>query len=584
MRKTKIICTLGPAADNEAMITALAENGMNVARLNFSHGDYEEHKRRIDLVKKVRAKLKKPIGIMLDTKGPEIRIREFACDAVEMKEGAEFTLTTRDVEGDETIVSVTYKDLPKELKAGDMVLIDDGLVGLKVKKIKGQDILCDVMNSGTLSGKKSINLPGISVSMPYLSDKDQKDILFGIENNVDFIAASFTRTASDILEIKKILAKNNGTDIQVIAKIENMEGVNNIEDIIRESDGIMVARGDMGVEIPMEELPAIQKMLIKKCYLAGKKVITATQMLDSMIRNPRPTRAETTDVANAVYDGTSALMLSGETAVGKYPVESVQTMAKIALSTEQSIDYKKIFEEVHIDFETNVTNAISHATCMTAHDLGAVAILTVSRSGHTARMVSKYRPACPIICGTPIEKVYCQLSMSWGVTPIMSEEKYTTDDLFDHVTELAKENGYVSDGDIVVITGGVPVGVSGTTNILKVHLVGNILVQGTGIGKSGAVGNICVADTEEEALKLFENGDILVISSTSNNLLPIIKNAKGIIVEEEGTACHAAIVGLALDIPVITGAKGAVKLLRSGSTITMDCQRGLVISGAASML
>ena len=584
MRKTKIVCTLGPATDDPKILRALMLGGMNVARMNFSHGTHEEHKIRMDKFKEMRDSLNLPIALMLDTKGPEIRIKKFKDGEIELQTDDIFTLTTRDIEGDSTIVSVTYNNFAKELQQDDNILIDDGLVALKVKQIMGDDVICVVQNGGKLSNNKSINLPGISITMPYMSEKDKGDILFGIQNDFDYIAASFVRSASDVMEIKKILASNNGSDIKIISKIENLEGVENANQIIDVSDGLMVARGDMGVEIPLEDLPIVQKRLIKDCYKVGKAVITATQMLDSMVRNPRPTRAETTDVANAIYDGTSAIMLSGETAVGKYPVEALETMARIAERTESAIDYKKRFNNINFAFETNITNAISHATCMTAHDLDVSAIITVSRSGHTARMVSKFRPINPIICATPIAKVYRQLALCWGVMPILSEEKDTTDHLFEHAVERAMKTNLVKNGDLVVITAGAPVGVSGTTNILKVHLVGDVLVRGIGTSSSSVIGNVCVPKSTSEASRVFQENDILVVDKTTNDYLSIIKKAKGIIVEEDGLGCHAAIVGMALDIPVITGAKGATKILKSGTLITMDCTRGLVYSGATKVL
>jgi len=584
MRRTKIVCTLGPATDNINVLRKLMENGMNVARLNFSHGTYEEQQKRIDNFKKIRNELKLPVALLLDTKGPEIRIGNFKDKSVELKEGQRFTLTTREVEGNNEIVSVSYQGLHNDVFRGNRILIDDGLIELVVEEVNGRDIVCTVKNGGKISNHKGVNVPGVAIKMPYLSKKDEEDILFGIKNDFDFVAASFVRTAYDVLEIKKLLEKNGGNDMQIIAKIENREGVDNIDDIIKISDGIMIARGDMGVEIPLEELPVIQKMLIEKCYKAGKKVITATQMLDSMIRNPRPTRAETTDVANAIYDGTSAIMLSGETAVGKYPLESLITMARIAERTENSIDYKKRFALSQFNLVPNVTNAISHATCTTAHDLGAAAIISVTKTGYTARMVSKFRPDCPIIATTVSEKVYRQLALSWGVYPMLSELKETTDELFEEAVDRALESGIVKNGDLVVITAGIPVGISGTTNILKVHLVGHVLVEGIGINNLSVSGNLCVAKSEEEALREFNDGDILVIHSTTNSLLPILKKASGIITEEGGVTSHAAVVGLTLDIPVITGAKGATKILRSGTTVTIDSSRGLVYSGVAKVL
>ena len=472
MRKTKIICTLGPSTDKEGILEQLVKEGMNVARFNFSHGSHKEQKGRLDQLKEIRTRLNKPIAALLDTKGPEIRIRDFANGKITLEEGQEFTLTADEIEGNESIVSVTYKDLYKDVKPGNTILIDDGLIGLEVKKIKGHDIVCSVKNGGVVSNKKGVNLPGVEVNMPFISQKDHDDILFGIQEGFDFIAASFTRTADDILAIRKILEDNGGKGINIIAKIENQQGVDNIDDIIHVADGIMIARGDMGVEIPLEDVPVIQKDIITKVYNAGKQVITATQMLDSMMKNPRPTRAETTDVANAIYQGTSAIMLSGETAAGKYPVEALQTMVKIARRTEDDVPYNQMFSIRAKDQTTSVTNAISHATCMTAIDLGAKAIITVTHSVNTSRMVSKYRPGCLIVGCSLDERICRQLNLSWGVAPIYIKEEYSMEILLLHATEAAEKAGYVKQGDVVVLTVGVPLGRPGNTNLMKAAVVG----------------------------------------------------------------------------------------------------------------
>ncbi len=476
MRKTKIICTLGPAVAGEGVLRELMLSGMNVARFNFSHGSYEEHGERIGMFKRLREELDLPVAMLLDTKGPEIRIKCFKGNRAELKPNQRFVLTARDVEGDEGIVSVTYADLYKCVSKGERILIDDGLVALSVEDIDSanQDVVCRVIDGGAVCNNKGVNVPDSKIVMPYVSRKDYDDVIFGIQNDFDFIAASFCRSAEDVYEIRKILAENGGESIHIIAKIENNEGVENIDDIIEAADGIMVARGDMGVEIAMEELPYIQKVLIKKCYRAGKIVITATQMLDSMIKNPRPTRAEVTDVANAIYDGTSAIMLSGETAVGKYPVESVHTMSRIARRTEASIHYKKRFLRNEVEELFSTTNAISHATCATAHHLDAKAIVTLTRSGHTARMVSRYRPQCNIIAPTSTRKVYYQLALSWGITPVMQEPQHDMDELFEGVEEIAISTGLVQNGDLVVITGGFPVTSQSKTNLLKVQVLGEV--------------------------------------------------------------------------------------------------------------
>lgn len=472
MRKTKIICTLGPATDKEGILEQLVIEGMDVARFNFSHGNHEEQKKRLDALKDIRNGQDKPIAALLDTKGPEIRLCSFKEGRVELKEGQEFILTPQKTEGTNEIVSVTYQDLYQDVKPGNSILIDDGLVGLTVEKIEGTKVHCRVINGGVISDHKGVNLPGVEVNIPFVSKKDREDILFGIQEGFDFVAASFTRTAEDVKEIRTILDENGGKGINIIAKIENQQGVDNIDAIIEVSDGIMIARGDMGVEIPLEEVPIIQKKIISKVYNAGKQVITATQMLDSMMKNPRPTRAETTDVANAIYQGTSAIMLSGETAAGKYPVEALRTMVRIAVRTEDDIDYNRLFSIKSKESRPDMTTAISHATCMTAIDLGAKAIVTVSKSGHTARMVSKYRPGCMIVGCSPDEHTCRQLNLSWGVLPVMIKEEYSMEILFLHATEAAERKGYVENGEVVVLTAGVPLGKPGNTNLLKSAIVG----------------------------------------------------------------------------------------------------------------
>lgn len=473
MRKTKIICTLGPSTDDEKVLRELIINGMNVARFNFSHGTHVEHQKRLDTLKRLREELNLPIAALLDTKGPEVRVKKFIEGKVKVNEGDVLTLTTRDVDGTNEIVSITYKDLPKDVSVGSRILIDDGLIELTVVEINdGTDIVCRVINGGMISNHKGVNIPGVELSMPYLSDRDKEDILFGIQQGFDFIAASFVRTASDILQIKRFLEENGCYSINIIAKIENKQGVDHIDEIIQVSDGIMVARGDMGVEIPNEDVPVMQKMIIKKVYNAGKQVITATQMLDSMMKNPRPTRAETADVANAIYDGTSAIMLSGETAAGLYPVEALKTMVRIAIRTEEDIDYKKRFFSLSRKANPDITDAISHATCTTAHDLNARAVITVSKSGRTARMVSKYRPSCDIFGCTTYENISRQLNLSWGITPVLIQEEKDTFELFEHAIETIQNKGLLKTDDLVVITAGVPLGISGTTNMLKVHTVG----------------------------------------------------------------------------------------------------------------
>ncbi len=472
MKKTKIICTLGPATDDENVLRKMMLGGMNVARFNFSHGDYSDHEKRFAEVVKLRNELNLPIATLLDTKGPEIRLGDFENpNGVVIEDGAEYTLTTEEVSGNEKICSISYKGLPDEIKPGQSILINDGLIKLEVKSIKDGSIVCKVIDGGLLTNHKGVNVPNVSLSMPYLSAKDMSDLEFGAKCGFDFIAASFVRTAADIDYLRNFCHALGWNGVRIIAKIENMQGVDNIDDIIKSADGIMVARGDMGVEIPFERIPAIQKSIIKKVYEAGKVVVTATQMLESMITNPRPTRAEITDVANAIYDGTSAIMLSGETAMGKHPVEAVLTMAQIAQTTEKEIDYKTNFDKFTSRVSSDITNAISHATVTTAHDLRAKAIVTVTKSGTTARMISKYRPDSLIVGATTSELVWRQLALSWGVYPVMCEEKNNTDELFDHAIDVSIKAGALKKDDLAVITAGIPLGQSGTTNMLKVHHV-----------------------------------------------------------------------------------------------------------------
>ena len=474
MRRTKIICTLGPATDKGDVLKNMMLAGMNVARFNFSHGSYEEHKGRMDFVKKVRAEVGLPIGIMLDTKGPEIRTKTYKGGKIEIKEGQTFTLTTRDIEGDETIVSISYDGLPNDVKPGTRILIDDGLVAFEVQEIKdGTDIVCKALNAGPLSNRKSVNVPGIKLNMPYMSEKDRADVVFGCGQGIDFIAASFCRSAQDMRDLKAVLAEQGCEDVEIIAKIENMEGVHNIDEILDEVNGIMVARGDLGVEVPFEELPEIQKCLIKKCVSRGKRVVTATQMLESMAKNPRPTRAEVSDVANAVYDGTSAIMLSGETSVGKYPVETVQAMSSIAENAEASIHYdrRRVTRPEFVDMEVGgdkKTNAIAHAVCNAAADLEASCIVAFTESGATARAVSSRRPGKLIVGATPSEKTFHRLTMSWGVIPCLVKRPQSGTGLYMQAVRGAVESLDVKVGDIIIVTAGMPVGRVSYTNTMRV--------------------------------------------------------------------------------------------------------------------
>jgi len=581
MRKTKIVCTIGPATESEEMISRLINAGMNVARLNFSHGDHAEHKRRVDAIKRERDKLKKTVAIMLDTKGPEVRLGYFKDGKADLQKGQRFTLTVRDIQGDSTQCSITYKELPNEVSFGSRILIADGVIELRVLETNKTDVICEVVNGGTLGDRKNVNIPGATSKLPAITEKDIADLIFGIENEVDFVAASFIRKASDVLEIRKILEENGGKHIQIIAKIENQEGVDNLEDILKVCDGLMVARGDLGVEIPTEEIPMIQKFLIKRANEEGKPVITATQMLDSMIRNPRPTRAEVTDVANSIIDGTDAIMLSGETAAGKYPIEAVWTMSSIAERTERELDYDKSLHSFS-GKKMTVATAISHSSCTTAFELQAAAIITPTQSGSTARMVSKFRPKAPIIAATYDEKVMRKLCLSFGVNSVNVPYSEVTDDIIDFAVNAVVTAQLVNSGDLVVITAGI--GVAGTTNLIKVHIIGEILATGIGIGDKSVTGKVTViADMERDLHKLRE-GDILVAGSIDKEMVPLVEKASAFIVEEGGTTSDAAIVGIALGKPVIVGVRNAVKLLRDGQLVTMDTVRGLIYCGEARVL
>ena len=519
MRKTKIICTLGPSTDKDGVLRELVANGMNVARFNFSHGSYEEHKGRLDNLKAIRAELGKPVAALLDTKGPEIRLKEFK-NGVEMLEaGQTFTLTTREVEGTKEICSITYKDLPQDVHEGGTIMLDDGLIKLRITNVTDTDITCEVLNSGKIKNKKGVNVPGVHLSMPYLSQRDRDDV--------------------------------------------------------------MVARGDLGVEIDFTELPGIQKSVIDRSFSFGKPIVTATQMLDSMMVNPRPTRAEISDVANAIYDGTSAIMLSGETAAGAYPVEALKTMSAIAERTENEVHYRDNRLVDAGNGQISVSDATAHAACLTAKDVNASAIVTVSESGNTARLLSKYRPAQPIIACVMNEQVQRQLAISWGITPLMMALAHSTDELIEMSTSLAKENGYLHDGELAVVTAGVPVGVSGTTNMIKIHMIGNCLATGVGIGPEGsalanATGKACVCHNLDELRAKFKPGMVLVVPSTSNEMLSYVRDAAAIVVEEPGLNSHAAIAGKALLKPTIVGAAGATSHIRDGLMVAVDCAHGSV--------
>lgn len=579
MKKTKIVCTIGPSSDSYEVLKALVNEGMNVARLNFSHGTHPEHKKRIDTIKKLRDDLDEPIAIMLDTKGPEIRIKTFKDGMIRIEQGQDFTLTSEDVEGDETRVSVTYKDIAKDLKADDRVLIDDGLVEFTVISVDEKNVYMKAVNSGELSDRKGVNLPSVKVNLPTLTEKDIEDLIFGIENDVDFIAASFIRSAKDVLEIRKILESNGGDAIKIISKIENLEGVQNIDEIIDVSDGIMVARGDMGVELDEEDIPLVQKDIIRKCNLKGKFVITATQMLDSMIRNPRPTRAEVTDVANAILDGSSAIMLSGETAAGNYPVKSCEMMRKIAVKIEDSLDYKIALDSTNDEHEINITNSIAKATREAALDLDAKVIIAATTSGLTARNISKFKPKSPIIAATTNEKVRRQLAIEWGVYPIRATLASSIDDLFYESINILKNIKFVKEGELVILTAGMPLGKAGSTNIMMVKTVGKLLCKGMGIGKHKISARACVAKNAKELEENFNDGDIIVTIGVYKDMLPYIQKSSGIITVEGGLTSQGAIVGINYHLATVVGVGEAMNSIKTGDIISIDATTGEIYEG-----
>lgn len=583
MRRTKIVCTIGPASDSVETLKQLIHNGMNVARLNFSHGTHEDHAKRVEMIRQAAAEVGIDVGIMLDTKGPEIRTGLLEGNKIELKTGNTMVLTTEQVPGTAERLSVSYQGLPGDVSPGTRILIADGLVELEVVSAENTEILCKIINGGEIGSQKNVNLPGVVVNLPAITEKDTLDIYFAVEKGLDFIAASFIRSASDVLAVRKVL-ESKGSDIQIIAKIENHQGVENIDEILKVADGVMVARGDLGVEIPTEEVPLIQKMLIQKCNRLGKPVITATQMLDSMINNPRPTRAEATDVANAIFDGTDAIMLSGETAAGKFPVEAVAIMDKIAVRTERALGFEELLGRKEISPMRTVTDAISHATCTTALDLGATAIITSTKSGHTARMVSKYRPRARIIAVTPRMEVVRKMTLVWGVMPLLESETRNTDEMIAAAIKASLSANLIKCGDLVVITAGIPVGVPGTTNMLKVHIVGDVVARGMGIGARAVTGTVRIVRTPREALDKVLPGDIMVTISTDKDFVPAMEKASAVITEAGGLTSHAAIVGLNLGISVIVGVDGATSILTDGSTVTIDGVRGLIYQGTAKVL
>ncbi|HMM21850.1 MAG TPA: pyruvate kinase [Selenomonadales bacterium] len=577
-KKTKIICTVGPSTDSLEVLEALIKGGMNVARFNFSHGTHEDHARRIALVREAAANLKAPVALMLDNKGPEMRIGKISAGKVLLTQGQRFVLTAKDIDGSCEGVSVNHKGLPQEVASGNVILLSDGLISLKVEAVEGDEIVTTVLNGGPLSSNKRVAVPGVAVNLPPLSEQDVKDILFGVEQGMDFVAASFVQRAADVLAIRKVLEEAD-FNMDIIAKIENAEGVKNIDEILKVADGVMVARGDLGVEIPTEEVPLVQKTLIEKCNKVGKPVITATQMLESMLTNPRPTRAEASDVANAIFDGSDAIMLSGETAAGQYPVEALETMARIAARTEAALNYGDILLAKGLASQRTTTGAVSHATVQVAHELGAAAILTATESGYTARMVSRYRPQATIVAVTPREKAARRMQLLWGVQTVLGPASKNTDEMVASAIAVSQTAGLVKNGDLVVITAGVPAGTSGTTNMIRVHVVGNILLRGTGVGQRVVSGKICVANSMKDVKAKFQPGDILVIASVDEETAPYAAKASAIVTEEGGLTSHAAIIGISYGLPVVVGVDGATERLGDGMTVTVDSARGILYQG-----
>lgn len=585
MKKTKIVCTIGPASESVETLVKLINAGMNVARLNFSHGDFEEHGARIVNIREASKITGKMCAILLDTKGPEIRTNNMKDGIVSLIAGETVRISMTEVEGTKDKFSITYPELINDVVVGNHILLDDGLIDLEVTEIdrENNEIVTLIKNSGILKNKKGVNLPGIKTNFPGITQKDTEDIIFGIENDVDFIAASFVRRASDVLAITEILEKHNATHIQIIPKIENQEGLDNIDEILKVSQGLMVARGDLGVEIPTEEVPIAQKMLIKKCNALGKPVITATQMLDSMQRNPRPTRAEAGDVANAIFDGTDAVMLSGETAAGDYPVEAVATMATIAIRTEEAIVGQDAFA-LKAYSNTDMAEAIGQSVGHTARNLNIQTIVAATESGHTARMISKYRPKSHIVAVTFSERQRRGLALSWGVYPFVTEKPDSTDEMMELAAKVAKEEKFAKEGDLIIITAGVPVGERGTTNLMKIQLIGTKLTSGQGIGDKSVIGKAVVALSAEEAIAKATEDCILVLKNSDKDYTPAFEKAAAVIVEAGGLTSHAAVVGIANGIPVIVGAENVTSLVQDNELITIDSRRGIIYRGATTTI
>lgn len=581
MRKTKILATLGPACNNVETMKLMIENGLNAARINCSHSVGEARLNTVNMLKEARKATGKPVALLLDTKGPEIRTKTFENGKIYLEQGATFMLTTRDIVGDETCVSVTYEDLPKDLRVGSRVLIDDGLIEMKVTAIEDTDVICTLINSGFLGNRKGINIPDAVVNLPSLTEQDVEDIKFGIQEGFDFIAASFVRTATDILNIRKVLEDNGGNNIRIIAKIESRDGVNNLDSILEVADGIMVARGDLGVEIPPEEVPIVQKNMIRSCNEVGKPVITATHMLESMVSNPRPTRAEANDVANAIFDGTDVVMLSGETANGQYPVEAISMMDRIARTAEDTIDYSS--NAMYRNTNRNITNSMSYAGVATASELDAACIVPITDSGFAARMVSRSRPKCPILAVTNDPVTCRQLNLSWGCNPILSEKPFVGDsEVFEIAEEMAVKSGIAKNGDIIVAMAGVPVGLAGTTNTIRVRTVGNVLAKGEG-NNMGVVRGLTrvFSQTGEDNDQFFERGDIFICTQTNDSMLMNLKIAGAIVVGswENVDLSHAETVAKALEIPMLRISVRAVDFIKTGTPVTVDTVNGLLYNG-----
>lgn len=581
MKKTKIVCTLGPASDTTEILTELINAGMNVARFNFSHGSHEEHLERFNKLKAAREETGKLVAILLDTKGPEIRTHEIENNQAELIQGTTVRIAMNEIMGNAEKFSVSYPELINDVELDTKILIDDGLIELNVTAIdhENQEIVTEVLNSGTIKTKKGINVPNTQLNLPGITEKDEADIRFGAKQGIDFVAASFVRRASDVMEIRAVLEDEGYHNVKIISKIENEEGVSNIDEILAVSDGIMVARGDLGVEIPTEDVPIVQKQIIKKCNQAGKPVITATQMLDSMQRNPRPTRAEAGDVANAIFDGTDAVMLSGETAAGDYPVEAVKTMASICSRTEDALVGQDAFALKAYDND-DLTEAIGQSVGHTARNLGIKTIVAATSSGHTANMIAKYRPQAHILAATFDEKSARTLALTWGVEPYVIEKPGSTDEMLDSATALSQEKGYAKEGDLIIITAGVPVGEAGTTNIMKIQLIGTQLVKGQGVGSGNFIGKAVLAEDAKTANEQAVVGSVLVVKSTDKDYTPAIEKAGAIIVEQGGITSHAAVIGLEKGIPVIVNAGDALNRIKNNELITVDARRGVVYRGA----